>query len=180
MKKQIIISTLILATGTAFSQIFTPFAGWDYLTERSPEIVIARCTTTPQPAGIINSVIESDIEVVSVLKGSTKSGMSHMRSWYWPKQDDRFLMFANFYSNNGYTAVESYQIVPLNRSFQTNDLAGKTLKKQVQLVLDRRLKDVKVEITRNNEEKARLEQELNKGTNAPPAVPQIPHDAKEF
>lgn len=172
MKKHIIITTLLVATGAVVAQIFTPFSSWDYLTEHSRDIIIARCTTTPQPTGVTNGIIESDIEVISILKGSTKLGMSHMQSWYHPYQGERFLIFANFYSNSAYTAVESYQIVPLNRDFRTNDLAGKTLKEQIQIILNNRLKDLIDELARDNEEKLWLETTMS--NNVPVPVPKPP------
>lgn len=47
---------------------------------------------------------------------------------------------------------------------------NETIPCNIHLVLERRLKDLNDELRRNNEEKARLELELSKGSNAPPAV----------
>ena len=85
-----------VAVGTAMAVIISPFTGWDDLTRKSPDIVIARCATTPNPTVIGDGMISSDVEVLSVLKGDTKPGVAHMVSQYWPHQHERFLMFATY------------------------------------------------------------------------------------
>jgi len=52
MKQLSAMIVLFVAVGTAMAVIISPFTGWDDLTRKSPDIVIARCATTPNPTGI--------------------------------------------------------------------------------------------------------------------------------
>ena len=190
MKKHIRIIVLFAATATAFGMYAIEFNSWDDLIEQSSDIIIARCTATigapvtSKPIAIMNGIIPSDIQVVSVLKGNTKPGPSCMASQYWPSRDAQFLVLANYESDQiytGYVAIENYRIVPLNRDFQTSELSGKTLTEQVKLILSSRLKGLNDELARDNEEKQRIEAGLKNGknstdmsTNAPPVVPKPP------
>ena len=163
MKQLSAMIVLFVAVGTAMAVIISPFTGWDDLTRKSPDIVIARCVTTPNPTVVGDGMISSDVEVLAVLKGDTKPGVARMVSQYWPRQSERFLMFATYQSNQlyrAYNATETYRIVPLGRYFPTNALAGKSLDEQIQLVLRRRLEDVNRELQKNAEEKKRLEKGL--------------------
>ena len=156
---------LLVAVSTATAVFILPFTSWDDLTKKSPDIVIARCATTPDPKVIGDEMIWSDIEVMSVLKGDTKPGAARMVSQYWPRQGERFLIFATYQSNQlyrAYDATEMYRIVPLGRYFLTNELAGKPLDEQIQLVLRHRLEDVSRELERGAEEKSRLEEGLKR------------------
>jgi len=162
MKQLSAMIVLFVPVGTAMVVIISPFTGWDDLTRKSPDIVIARCATTPNPTVIGDGMISSDVEVLAVLKGDTKPGVAHMVSQYWPRQGERFLMFATYQSNQLYNATETYRIVPLSRDFLANDLAGKSLDEQIQLVLRRRLDDVNRELEKDAEEKSRLEKGLER------------------
>ena len=157
--------SLFVAVTTASATIVVSFTSWDYLIQRSSDIVIARCTaTTPNP-GAINGMIHSEIEVTTVLKGNTTPAPAKMVSQYWPHQGERFLLFSIHTTNkffSGYSAVEEYRIVPIDHYFRVEDLAGKPLTEQIQLILARRLTDVRKELERATEEKNRLEQSLNK------------------
>ena len=156
---------LLFAVSTATAVFNLPFTSWDDLTRKSPDIIIARCATTTNPTLTGDGMIWSDIEVLAVLKGDTKPGAARMVSQYWPYQEERFLMFANYQSNQIYRAcraTETYRIVPLGRYFLTNELAGKSLDEQIQLVLRRRLEDVNRELEKDAEEKSRLEKGLKR------------------
>ena len=48
---------LLVAVSTAMAVIISPFTGWDDLTTKSPDIIIARCATTPNPTGIGDGMI---------------------------------------------------------------------------------------------------------------------------
>ena len=88
-----------------------------------------------------------------------------MVSQYWPHQEERFLMFATYQSNQlyrAYNATETYRIAPLGRYFPTNELAGKSLDEQIRLMLRRRLEDLSRELKRGAEEKNRLEEGLKR------------------
>ena len=175
MKKSILITTL-LAASTVFGTLVSPFKNWRDLIDNSPDIVIARCNATLgfTPPGIAPKMQlypQADIEVMSVLKGGTKPGLSHLSSFYKPYQGELFVVFATHMilgTNSWYNANEEYKIIPLNQNFRVSDLKGKTFDEQIQLILASRLKDLNAEIARNNEEKARLMQGLkNETTNTP-------------
>ena len=164
MKLRTTVIVLLAAVATARAVFILPFTSWDDLAKKSPDIVIARCATTPEPLGISDGMIWSDIEVLSVLKGDIKPGAARMVSQYWPRQGERFLMFATYQSNQlyrAYNATETYRIVPLSRYFLTNELAGKPLDEQIQLVLRHRLDDVTTELKSGADEKRRLEETAN-------------------
>jgi hypothetical protein len=139
------------------------FTSWDDLTKKTPDIVIARCVTTANPTWIVNWMVHTDIEVISVLKGDTKPGTARMYSGYRPYQGERFLMFAWYQSNQvnqAYAAPETYRIVRIGRDFQMFDLTGKKLEEQIQMVLSNRLVDLNRELEIGAEEKKRLEHGL--------------------
>jgi hypothetical protein len=165
MKKSATIALLLATISSAFAVILGPFTSWDDLTRKSPDIIIARCTATPEPAFIADGLIWSDIEVTSVLKGDTKPGKARMVSQYWPHQGERFLMFSIYQSNGhyqAYNAPETYRIVPLDRYFTTNGLSGKTLNEQIQFMLQHRLEALNRELQDGADEKKRLEEGVKK------------------
>ena len=133
MKKTILIILLFLLTGFAtFGVFISEFRGRDDLIEISPDIIVAKCTSTygMKPSDkrllISDGVIPSDVEVLSVLKGNTKPGPAQLQSQYWPYAGQQFAVFG-WYSDGAYSAVESYRIVPLSRYFSLGTLSGKTL-----------------------------------------------------
>jgi hypothetical protein len=147
------------------------------------DIVIAKCTTglecdkTNESTKIDANYYLSDIEVISVLKGNTKPGPSHMMSDCWIHPGENLLLFANYDTNHfpighqyvqGY-ATEDYQVVPLPHNFLlfTNSLAGKTVEQQIFWLLKLRLQELKYEIARDNGEQSQLERELREATNNP-------------
>src|ERR1035438_7067219 len=120
MKTSITVVGLLAVASSAFAVFILPFTSWNDLSIKSPVIIIARCTTTPEPTIISDGMIWSDIEVMSVLKGDTKPGMARMVSQYGPRQGERFLMFSTYQSNElyrAYNATETYRVVPLGRYF---------------------------------------------------------------
>jgi hypothetical protein len=166
MKTSLPVFVTVGVVSTAMAVAIAPFTSWNDLTQKSSDIVIARCTaTTPDTTPVEDGMIWSDIEVLSVLKGDTKPGVARMVSQYWPRQGEQFLMFSVYQSNQlyqAYNATETYRIVPLGRYFLTSELAGKPLDKQIQLVFQSRLDDLNREMKRASEEKKRLEEGLDK------------------
>lgn len=168
---------MLAITGVTFGTLIDRFKGWSYLIDNSPDIVIARCTATlgftpPDVAPKMQLYPQADIEVISILKGATKPGLSRLSSFYSPYQGELFVIFGSYMTsgtNSWYNANEEYKIVPLNRHFRLSDLNGKTLDEQIQIILASRINDLKNEIAQDNEEKERLKQGLkNKvSTNAP-------------
>ena len=156
----------LAAINRASATASAPFASWAELTQKSPDILLACCTvTTSNPEWFVNGMIVSDIQVTAVLKGDTQAGAAKMVSHYWPHQGECFLMFSTHVSDQfftGYSAVEGYRIIAINRHFQASELAGKRLTEQIQLILSRRLADVREELERITNEKNRLEQSFSK------------------
>jgi hypothetical protein len=189
MKKYICVAVWIFTTTAALTIPITEFTSYDELTANSPEIIIARCastvdflSTTNKIAIIVDGVIKSDIEVVSVIKGTPNSGLAELGSEYWPYRGEYLLVFADYRKdeyNRGYTAIEEHRVIPLGHNFWTNQLAGKTVEEQVNLIFKMRLDNLKDELGRDTQEKQRIEAKLklestNNGvsSNAPPVVPQ--------
>jgi hypothetical protein len=175
VKKYFSIIALFFMAGTTFAIFINNFTTWNDLIERSSDIVIAKYTPAPangnmkKTVAITDGVLYSDIDVLLVLKGNKKPGLSNMASQYCPSNGEQFLLFANYKNDqfySGYTAIEDYRIVPINASFQTNQLSDKSLDEQIQLILNSRIKDLNDEIERDNDEKKRLEMD------APTSVPE--------
>jgi hypothetical protein len=169
MKKYIFTGIFFAAICTAWALLLNPFASWDDLTEKTPDIIVGRCIATedmmaPKPTIIFGNVVNSDIEVISVLKGDTKPGLSHLASLYRPYRGEYFLAFAEHFTyqtNSGYEANEEYRVIPISPYFRRNELNGKPLKEQIQLVLQVRLEDLNKELAHDTEEKMRVVAGLN-------------------
>jgi hypothetical protein len=181
MKAKIILKlTVFLVATSALAVVTMPFPGWEQLTKKSPDIIIARCEKTPelfevQDNGVVREtvggLIESDIKVISVLKGEThqgampleqpRLGSARLSSWYRPRQSEYYLIFSICYSGE-YQAFEKYKMIPLGLDFSTNVLSGKTLDEQIQTLLQKRLDDLNRQMKVEQEEKARLESAFKK------------------
>ena len=145
-----------------------PFSGWDNLTMKSSEIIIARCSKTPNrlntgKGGAVielkDGMIQSDIEVVSVLKGATNLGSAQLSSRYWPRQSELYLIFSTHFEGF-YHATESYRVIPLGMDFPTNALAHQSLHEQIRTVFNYRLHQLDRELVQMQEERKRLEEGL--------------------
>ena len=156
----------ILNTGFLTKQ----FSGLDSLIQSSSDIIIARCVATPDPYNMatkdgtkidLKGLINSDVEITSILKGATNSGLVRMTSEYWPRQGEYYLIFSN-YRDEFYQALEKYRIVPLGPNCSTNSLIGKSLDEQLQILFKHRVDDLNLEIQSDEAEKQRLEEGLNK------------------
>jgi len=159
------IVVLLAAASSAVAVPILPFTSWDNLSKKSPDIIIARCSATAPDGPIGDGMVWSDIEVLSILKGDTKPGMARMVSQHRPLQGERFLLFSTYQSNDlyrAYNAAETYRVVPLGRDFVTNELAGKPLDAQIQLVLRHRLDELTRELQHGTDEKKRLEEGIKK------------------
>ncbi|HUA65440.1 MAG TPA: hypothetical protein VME24_06310 [Alphaproteobacteria bacterium] len=166
MKKKTFIILSFFATGfLTFGVIVSEFRGWNDLVQTSPDIIVARCASTysAKPSSknvvIVDDVIWSDIDVLSILKGNTKPGPARLASQFWPYPEQQFAVFGG-YSDGRYSAVESYRVVPIRRDFPLNVLNGKTLTEQVQIILSNRLSDLNEEIGQEEVEKFRIQEYL--------------------
>lgn len=172
MKKQIMwfatIVSIVLTSLSAMAYVTFEFPGWATLEQKSKNIIVARCRATPDPYAVKNGgveadlrgLIESEMEIVSVLKGATNSGTIHVRSEYWPRQGEYYLIFST-YNYGVYQAFESYRIVPLGTRFFPDNLSGKSLDEQIKMLLNHRLEDLTRKIESELQEKERLEKGLH-------------------
>lgn len=163
MKKILFAITWLFSANIVLAVFIIPFTSWDEVSEKSSDIIIARCIVAPNTTFVVDGMIWSDIEILSVLKGNPKSGPARMVSQYGPHQGERFLAFATYQSTptyEAYNATESYRIIPIGSTFLIESLAGKTLTEQIQLVQRNRLEEVKRELEKVAEEKQRLEKSL--------------------
>lgn len=145
MKKCLFLIILLGVSSTVYAVLFSEFKSWDLLVAESPDIVIARCTTTPdfappgvtpKPTWTFGSATCSDVQVITVLKGNTKPGLSQLDSFFKPHQGEMFVVFGTFttyQSNSWYNAIENYRVMPLDENFNLNSLRGKTLDEQIQI-----------------------------------------------
>lgn len=174
--KTVISALVFISAGSLMAVVMYAFSSWDFLTETSPDIVIARCSRTPDPyrdhgSGPTGSLFDTDIEVVSILKSATNwgtevldappKGSSRLSSAFYPRQGEYYLIFSVFYDHE-YQANESYRVVPLGLTINTNALTGKTLEEQIMMLLQKRLNSLNLEIKQGQEEKERLEQAFRK------------------
>ena len=145
------------------------FPGWPLLEQQSHDIIIGRCSATPDLYDVgkdgvernSRGLINSQFEIVSVLKGVTNSGAFRLVSEYRPRQGEYYLIFSGYHGGS-YQAFEAYRIVPLGIQFVTNDLSGKSLDEKIQMLLEHRLNDLKRLMQEDQEEKRRLEEGLKK------------------
>jgi hypothetical protein len=159
---------LLAAVATAVAVFTSRFSNWDSLKRTSPDIIIARCTKTPNAFEVEGNVTrignphglwQAEIEVVCALAGRTNLGPAHLTSFYRPRQGEEYLVFAK-YEEGFYYAIERYRIVPLGMSFPTNMLAGKSFDDQVRALLQYRVDMLNAEMQQAQEEKKRLEEGL--------------------
>jgi hypothetical protein len=172
----LVLALITIPTVHAKAEVTISFPGWDTLIQSTPDIIVARCNRTPDPykdhgSGPTGPVIDSSIEIVSILKGETNwggaqplkapvLGSARMSSEYSPFQGEYYLIFSVYY-NGYYQAMEKYRVIPIGLSFTTNDLGGKTLDEQIQMLLQRRLNTITNE-TDSREEINRLQEGLIK------------------
>lgn len=152
--------SLVLATAVMAVKTL-PFPGWGDVQETSSDIIIARCLkTTESPSGGFQGLIDSDINIIMVLKGKTNQAIVNLRSLYWPRPNVQYAIFSKFH-DGVYDAIEPYRIIPLGTYFPTNMLTGKNLNEQITAIFKWRLVQLKREIEQNAEEKQQLEAGLN-------------------
>ena len=167
---------LLTMIGTAMAVLTQPFSGWNEVKRNSPDIIIARCSRTPDPyrdrgAGPDSALVYSDIEIASIVKGATNwgavplkapsLGAARMCSEYYPSQGEYYLIFS-IYHDGEYQASEDYRVIPLGRTFFTNNLAGQTVDEQIQTLFHLRLRILNGQMKKEQEEKQRLEEAFKK------------------
>jgi hypothetical protein len=169
MHRFILLLALAACAAPCRAELYGEFGSWQELAEKSPDIVFAECRTTPNPTVILDGIIRTEIEVLNVLKGHSKTGPATLYSSFHPRQGERFLLFAHFSVKDGeklYGATESYRAVPLGLHYRL-DHEGQPLEAQIQRMLDARRDMVEQEIRRLEAERHRMELSWSARARAP-------------
>ncbi len=162
----------MLATASVVWAVkLSPFSGGDEVKDRSPNIIIARyLKTVENPSEENRGLIYLDIEITSVLKGSTNLGPAHLRSSYQSSPElnegEQYLVFSISHDRL-YDAIEPYRIVPLGKDVPPNLIANKTLDGQIQALFQYRLDQLNRQMKDEQEEKERLKQGLKELSDVP-------------
>jgi hypothetical protein len=161
----IYICAFLLIIGTAIGVITREFSSWSKVFETSTDVVLIRCLKTPSPTDKDWPVIShggikyTAVETIYVLRGSTNLGVATLRSLYWPKQGENYLVFATQRENTNYEAMATYRIVPLGVGFPPIPLIdGKPFAEQIQFLFKYRATLLNTERKALEEEKSRLDQ----------------------
>jgi hypothetical protein len=165
-KIRTIIFAFSLAAATILAVVVRPFTNWEEVASTSPEIIVARCLSTPQPLQpdengaiktLVSGLLNSSIEPMAVLKGKPVLGSATLCSQYWPRQGEAYLIYARSMTSNVYNAVESYRVVPLGINFFTNYIVGSSLEEKQRSLLAGALRLAKTRLQEDQAAEARLE-----------------------
>jgi len=147
---------------TTTAVIIREFSGWENLRTKSPDIIIARCSRTPNANEMQeDGVLFSELEIEFALKGRTNLGSAKLLSQFWPRQGEHYLIFAQFHDVI-YQAIEPYRVVPIGMYLATNSVKDKKLEELVPMLLRYRLDNLNIQLKQLQEEKSRLEQGVPK------------------
>ncbi len=162
MKIGLGVSLAALATTcVAVDIVWQTFPGWKPLVSQSRDIVVVQCNGIIEPPddrttnsdGLVltpdpeNRLSESRIQVIAVLKGGSRIGPGHLRSFYEPRLGEQYLLFGT-QETNTYDFIEDYRMVALGSAFHSNLIAGKSLNEQIQTLLKYRMDELDREMDR--------------------------------
>jgi hypothetical protein len=108
-------------------------------------------------AGRMGGITMSDVETVSILKGTNVPTAMTLYSEYRPAQGDAYLLFVTEFQGTNCFSLETYRVVPLGSFFDTNLVNGKNLDEQIKVMLQYRLDHLGRELEKGQEEKRWLE-----------------------
>jgi len=155
----------LLMTLGVMARVIAPFLGWNNLTETSPEIIVVQCgkPTPPNPNIMVIGATKSDseIQLVSVLKGTNDLSSTRLQTDHALRQGENYLVFG-YFDSGIFKAYEEYRVVPLGDNFSINSIAGKPLDEQIQIMFQRAVNKLDREIQTDEVEKGRLETVLKK------------------
>lgn len=171
-------SALFALAGGARSQPTTPFRSWNLVTKQSRDIIVAKCVkTTDDPQGAMlmrGSLIKSDLDIVTSLKGRTNLGPARLSSAYWPRAGEYYLIFALYMEDSGMNNVTAkYRVIPLGVHLPKDLLNGKTMADNLHILFRWRLDMLKAEIKDEEVEVQRLEQGLSESL-SPQSIKKYP------
>ena len=104
---------------------------------------------------------DSEVEVVSLLKGSNITSSARLWTDHRLRQGESYLIFG-YYDRGVFQAFEDYRVIPLGADFSTNLITGKSLDERLQILFKRRLSNLDHELEQGQKEKERLEKALKK------------------
>ncbi|MGH7952940.1 MAG: hypothetical protein ACREFE_13635 [Limisphaerales bacterium] len=160
MKAMGTILTALLISISVIARITAPFPGWDRLEKKSPDIIIANCgkPTLSTPGVLVANAPASDssIEILAVLKGTNNIHFARLLTDHDLREGENYLIFG-YYDDGMYQAYDEYKVIPLGAKFSTNWISGKTLDAQIQILFQRAVDNLNLEIQKHQEEKQRLE-----------------------
>lgn len=159
MKAKALVLVVLFLAMRAPAPIVASFKGWDWLKATSSDVIVARCVRTPSES--YRDGVQAEMAIVCVLKGTNGATPGVVRSFYWPRQGEHYLIFAD-YHDGSYQALEEYRFVPLGVQFLTNSVVGKPFDDQIQLLFKNRLDQLNRELEQGQEEKKRLEEGLKR------------------
>jgi hypothetical protein len=152
-------TAMLVSVTAALAILKMPFPGWDVVKEKSTDIIVARCVNIP--TSDFRGWVESDVQIVCVLKGATNTGPARLQSTYRPRPEEHYLIFSIFH-DGFHQATEEYRIIPIGINFATNSIIGRPLDEQLRLLFQRRLAVLKQELEEGQAERKRLEEGLTK------------------
>jgi len=116
--------------------------------------------------------LHTEIKILFTLKGTNGVSLFRLLTDYELCSSKNYLVFG-YCDESVYCAYEEYRVVPLDKFFSTNLLAGKSLDDQIQILLQRRLNDFEPANERRAGRKAAFgsrNQKMNLSISAPRAI----------
>jgi hypothetical protein len=160
--KIIIVFACIVVAANVWGLKLLSFPGWDRVREKSTDIIVAQCLKVPNnPGSSIDDLLDTDIQIDSVLKGSTNLAAVRLRTTSWLRPGEYYLIFA-ISMDRVYNAFEKYRVIPLGSYIPPDLLIGKAPDEQIQILFQRRLDDLHRQMTEEEQEKQRLEEGIKK------------------
>jgi hypothetical protein len=163
------LTLLLLVACDAQAIKVTLFSDTDTFIERAQDIVIAKCLG-PVPDGRFydDLLYPVDVQVVTVLKGpknkSMKPGKSKIATIYTMEAGKTYLLMSMGGSAFGteFLAADELSVVEVPSNFKLDDLKGKKLKEQVQVLFAARRQEIERQQRLLEEEKKILDKAVSK------------------
>jgi len=123
--------------------------------------VVVQCGSPEPDKPTINGYYsDSEIKIVSVLKGANNITSAELQTDYDLQSGRYYLVFGSL--NGGtYTSYGPYAVIPLGHWFSADSIAGKTSDQQIQILLKRGLEIVSKELQHAQQQKQQLEAGLH-------------------
>lgn len=162
MKKLILLVSLLILCTNAFAIKITKFLNVDTYIRCAEDIVIARIIKTSEPEKWPDGLYHVNVEILSVLKGTMKPGEKKITTIYSIEEGRRYLLANSGGSAFGtdFLAIAELTVIEIPKYFDIGILEGKTLRKQLKLIIEARCNQLESELHDLEEEKELLEKAL--------------------